>query len=194
MAHPLNDYPQDITLRNGQSVSLRAMSAADREQILTFARALPQSDLLFLTIDLTEESAVDGWVQRVAAGTTVSLVAYDGDTLIGYATIHRDTAPWTKRVGEIRVNVAPDVRSQGLGRILIDRIYDVARGLGLKKLMARMTIEQRGAQTVFRKLGFVPEAVLADFVEDRNGVSHDLIMMTYDVDGLTDQAGAAVQL
>ena len=43
------------------------------------------------------------------------------------------------------------------------------------------------AQAAFRRLGFVPEALLADYVEDRNGVSRDLVIMSYDVDGLTGQ-------
>ncbi len=113
---------------------------------------------------------------------------------MGYAAVHRNSAPWTRRVGEIRVNVGPDLRAQGLGRLLISRIFDLARGQNLKKLVAQMTTDQHGAQSAFRKLGFVPEALLADFVEDRNGTSRDLIMMTFDIEGLTDQAGAPVRI
>ena len=57
----------------------------------------------------------------------------------------------------------------------------------LKKLTANMTTDQRGAQAAFRRLGFVPEAVLADYVEDRKGRLHDLVIMCYDIDGLTDR-------
>ena len=57
-----------------------------------------------------------------------------------------------------------------------------------------MTADQRQAQDVFRKLGFVPEAILADFVVDRNEVTRDLVMMTHDVDGHSDHAGDAIKL
>ena len=66
-------------------------------------------------------------------------------------------------------------------------IFDLARSLGLKKLTAHMTTDQRGAQAAFRRLGFVPEALLADYAEDRKGISRDLVIMSYDVEGLTDR-------
>ena len=188
------DYPQTATLTDGSPIELRIMSADDRDGILGFARALPQEDLLFLRIDLTEAATVDEWIENIAAGQTAALVAYRDGVLMGYAAVHRNSAPWTRRIGEIRVNVGPAVRAQGLGRLLISRIFDVARGQNLKKLVAQMTTDQHGAQSAFRKLGFVPEALLADFVEDRNGTSRDLVMMTFDIEGLTDQAGAPVRI
>jgi hypothetical protein len=38
----------------------------------------------------------------------------------------------------------------------------------------------------FDKLGFETEALLADFVMDRQGRTHDLIVMSYDVTGLNE--------
>ncbi|MEM9620589.1 MAG: GNAT family N-acetyltransferase, partial [Pseudomonadota bacterium] len=159
-----------------------------------FAQSLPQEDLLFLSMDLTQPEVVEDWINNIKDGVSISMVAYDEDELVGYANIHRNRAPWMRRVGEIRVNVAPSFRARGFGRVMISHIFDIARGIGLKKLMAQMTTDQNGAQAVFRKLGFVPEALLADFVEDRNGMTRDLVMMTFDVDGLSDQAGAPVKL
>jgi RimJ/RimL family protein N-acetyltransferase len=60
--------------------------------------------------------------------------------------------------------------------------------------MAHMTPDQLGAQAAFKRLGFVPEALLSDYVEDRRGRSHDLVIMSHDVDGLTDQAEQALRL
>ena len=64
----------------------------------------------------------------------------------------------------------------------------------MKKLMANMTADQKGAQAAFRKLGFVPEALLADYVEDRNGTSRDLIIMSHDVDGHSDQVADVAKI
>jgi ribosomal protein S18 acetylase RimI-like enzyme len=92
------------------------------------------------------------------------------------------------------VNVGPEYRGRGLGRILTGEIFDLARTLGLKKLMASMTVDQRGAQGAFRRLGFVAEALLADYVEDRNGASRDLIIMSYDIDGHSEQMDDRVRV
>lgn len=182
-----DQYPKTVTLPSGPKVELRRMTAQDRDAVLGFARGLPQEDLLFLRVNLTEPAVVDEWLKNVEAGYSTTLVAYDDSGLIGYATVHRNPAPWTRRVGEIRVNVSPGYRSKGLGRVLISQIFDVARGLGLAKLVANMTADQHGAQAAFRRLGFVPEAVLADYVEDRNGRLRDLVIMTYDIEGHTDR-------
>ena len=182
-----DDYPKSLQLPDGTDVEIRLMAPADRDAVLQFARALPQEDLLFLRVDITEESVVDDWIHNLEAGRATSLVAYDNRGLIGYATVHSNPAPWTRGVGELRVNVNPDYRGKGLGRILTAQIFDLARGLGLRKLMANMTADQHGAQAAFRRLGFVPEALLADYVEDRNGSPRDLVIMSYAIDGHSDQ-------
>jgi len=188
------DYPKQTKLPDGGVVEVRLMSAADREAVLAFARSLPEEDLLFLRVDLTEPAVIDEWIESLESGSSTSLVAYDEDGLVGYATVHRSPARWTRRVGEIRVNVSPAYRARGLGRRLISQIFDLARAQGLRKLMANMTTDQPGAQAAFRRLGFVPEALLADYVEDRNGLSRDLVIMSYDVDGHSDQVATPLKV
>ena len=187
-------FPQEVALGEGSSAQIRLMTPADRDAVLAFANNLPQEDLLFLRRDITDAAVVDDWMASLATESTYSLVAYDGETLAGYASVNRNTAPWTRRVGEIRVNVGPDYRGKGLGRNLTSEIFDLARSLGLKKVMAHMTTDQAGAQAAFRRLGFVPEALLADYVEDRNGMSRDLVIMSYDVDGLSDQMAEPLKI
>jgi RimJ/RimL family protein N-acetyltransferase len=190
----VSDYPKSITLPDGAAAEIRLMTSADRDAILAFAQALPQEDLLFLRLDLTQPEVVDEWVKNIATGHSTTLVGYADDNLIGYASVHRNPAPWTRRVGEIRVNVSRDYRARGLGKNMISEIFDFARGLGLRKLMANMTSDQHGAQAAFRRLGFVPEAILTDHVEDRNGVSRDMVIMTYDIDGHSDQVAGVVKI
>lgn len=187
-------YPKSVTLPEGPTVELRLMTAADRDAILAFARNLPQEDLLFLRVDLTQPDVVDTWVSNLAAGFSTTLLAYDEHGLVGYAAVHRNPAPWTRRVGEIRVNVSPTYRGKGLGRVLTSQIFDVAQGLGLAKLVANMTSDQHGAQAAFRRLGFVPEAVLADYVEDRAGRLRDLVIMTHDIEGHSDRVAEPLRV
>src|SRR5262245_3891112 len=188
-------YPRNIALTgSGDNVKVRFMGPLDRDAILRFARNLPEEDLLFLRTDITSPEAVDEWIANLERGLSTSLVAYSGDALAGYASVHRNPARWTRRVGEIRVNVAPTFRSKGLGRNLAAEIVDVARALGLKKLTANMTADQPGARAAFRRLGFKPEAMLADYVEDRNGRPRDLLIMSYELDGLTDRMDEPLQV
>lgn len=188
------DYPRTIALPDGQSVRVRLMTAADREALLAFARSLPQEDLLFLRTDITDPAVVDEWIHNVESKLSVTLLAFDDSGIVGYATVHRNRAPWTRSVGELRVNVGARYRARGLGRSLTAQIFDLARHMGLRKLMANMMTDQHGAQAAFRRLGFVPEALLADYVEDRNGTPRDLVMMSYDIGGHTDHVAEPLRI
>jgi L-amino acid N-acyltransferase YncA len=189
-----NTYPKSITLADGAVVNIALMGTGDRDAVLAFANGLSEEDMLFLRVDITQPEVVDDWMSNLEAGRSISLAAFDDNGLIGYATVHRNAAPWTRRVGEIRVNVNQDYRARGLGKNLTSEIFAVARGLGLKKLMANMTSDQHGAQSAFRRLGFVPEALLADYVEDRKGTPRDLVIMSYDIDGHTDAIADTVRI
>ena len=190
----LGDLPAQVGLDDGREMTIRLMTAEDRQLILDFAASLPEHDLLFLRVDITQPDVVDGWLARIGEGFATSLVATVEGRIAGYATVERNPARWTRRVGEIRVNVGPELRGHGLGRHLTSRIFSIAYGLGLKKLMAHMTPDQLGAQAAFKRLGFQPEAVLADYVEDRAGIPRDLLIFSYDVDGLNDQANRPLRL
>jgi len=62
----------------------------------------------------------------------------------------------------------------------------LARGRGLRKIVAQMTPDQKGAMATFERLGFRPEALLQDFVVDHSGRTRDLVVMAFDVTGLTE--------
>ncbi|MEX0783901.1 MAG: GNAT family N-acetyltransferase [Dehalococcoidia bacterium] len=179
-------YPRRVALRGDRSIDLRLMGAADRDPMVDFARALPADDLLFLRSNITEPAAVDGWLANVADGRTVTVLGVEGDVIGGYASVHLNQAEWMRHVGEIRLLTGTGFRSAGLGRALASEIFAVASILGLRKLGAQMTLDQAGARATFERLGFKPEALLTDWVMSTDGRTRDLLVMAYDVEGLTD--------
>ena len=183
-------YPTQIKLRDGHSVTIRLMEPTDVDKIVEFAKDLPADDLLFLRTDITDRNTVKNWVDNIKHGHTITLMAEIDNELVAYASVHLEQAQWTRRVGEIRVMTSSRYRGAGLGRRLVAEIFDVARSLGLKKIVAQMTTEQTAARAAFEKLGFQVEAMLSDWVEDRRGRSRDLLIMTYDVAGFSDHVVA----
>jgi RimJ/RimL family protein N-acetyltransferase len=186
-AKPKREYPRSIALDNKTPVSLRLMTAADADRMVAFARALPEEDLLFLRSDITDPKIVAQWVENLAANRTVTVVAEAGKELAGYASLHYNQVTWQRHLGEIRIQVGARYRSHGLGRALAGEIFDIGRELGLRKIVAQMTSDQKGAIATFERLGFQPEALLQDFVMDRSGRTHDRVVMSHDVEGLTDR-------
>jgi len=184
-------YPKRVSLRGGRTVELRLLGVDDRDRVLAFARALPPDDLLFLRRNITDRSAVDGWIADAKAGRNITVLAMDGESIAGYASVNLNPATsWMRHHGEIRLLTALEARGLGVGRVLASEIFRAAETLGLRKLTAQMTLDQAGARATFEHLGFRPEALLADWVMDTRGQTRDLLVMAYDVNGLTDTVHA----
>lgn len=173
-------YPRAVDT-GGRSLTLRPMTRADCDLMLGFARGLPEEDLLFLPIDITRPEVVSKWAALVEASLRFTVLALDGDVLAGYGSLHRQETQWTRHLGEIRIIVGTPYRGTGLGGVLATEILDVAREAGLSKIVAQMPRDQAGARSVFRKLGFDLESMLADWVIDTAGNTHDLVIMAYEV-------------
>lgn len=88
---------------------------------------------------------------------------------------------WSRHVGELRVLLDPGLRGKGVGQMLVQECFATALSLGLDKLCVQMTVDQHGAIAVFESLGSRAEAVLRNHVKDRNGTSHDLVLLGHDV-------------
>lgn len=174
------NYPS--THRVGDlTITLRIMTRADKAAVLAFARALPHHDLMFLRRDITTETEVEGWVQDIERGESITVLAIEGDDVVGYATVHRSLIPWSTHVAELRVLTSERVRGKGMGRVLTEEAFNLALSLGLEKMMAQMTLDQKSAISSFESLGFRPEALLRDHVKDREGNRHDLLVLSHDV-------------
>ena len=175
-------YPYQSNL-NGKQLTLRMMTAKDRNSFLAFAQSLPEDDLLFLSLDITRPEAINQLLRSVEAGRTVTILAEVDGQIVGHGSLTHNRLQWTRHLGEIQLLISPSMRGHGLGYLLANELFAQAKERGLQKIVARMASGQRGAFHVFEKLGFKPEALLADYVMARDGQTHDLVVMSYDVTG-----------
>ena len=178
-------YPWTTTLKDKQ-ITLRLMEPDDRDALMSFAKSLPEDDLLFLAVDITRPEALDQWIHNIKTGLMKTVLVEANGKLIGHGTLSHNALLWTRHLGEIVLLLSPDYRSIGLGSLLANELFSIARELGLQKIVARMASEQQGAFRVLERIGFRAEALLGDYVIDRDGRTHDLIVMSYDVTGLTE--------
>jgi L-amino acid N-acyltransferase YncA len=180
-----NTFPRAVSL-DRKSFDVRWMKPGDGARLLGFARGLDEDDLLFLRVDLTQQEAVDEFVNQIEDGSRVALLAERDGKMVAYGSLNRRPAHWQRHLGEIRTLVAKSERGSGLGRFLAEQMFTTARDMGLTKIVAQMAREQDGARRMFQRLGFTAEALLADWIQDRDGKQHDLVLMSYDVTSLTE--------
>lgn len=178
-------FPHNVKL-NGRSITLRLMQLSDRDAVLAFAQALPADDLLFLPLDITHPKVVDGWMRTIGSGRTTTVVAEDNGRLVGMGTLVLSETTWARHLGNMRLLVSTDARGIGLGAVLAQEVFRLAQDAGLQKIVAQMAADEKSAIAVFEKLGFRIEALMTDYVMDREGRTHDLIVMSHDVTGLTE--------
>jgi len=175
-----SEFPKTINVETGK-VELHLMSAADEARVLAFAQSLPTHDLLFLPRDISQPKVLSAWVRAIEQGSMTTLLATEGNTVLGCAAIFRDPFSWSPHVGELRVVTSPAARGKGVGRALIQNCFALMLQTGIEKIVANMTIDQQGAIAVFESLGFRSEGLLREQVQDRDGKRHDIVILSHDV-------------
>ena len=153
-------FPMHLRLK-GETLTIRRFGDEQQDAMIAFARTLPEQDLLFLERDITRPAEVAQWVAEIAHGNLTTILACRDDAIVGYASFDRGGASWTRHVAELRIVVAKSARCLGIGRVLLELVFEMALQQGVTKLVARMTPSQAGARNLFEQLGFEEEAVLS---------------------------------
>ena len=182
-------YPRTAEISRGK-VELSLMTRADEDAMQAFAGSLPAHDLLFLRRNITHPKVLAAWSAEIEAGSIISLIAREDGNILGCSAVVRDELSFSPHLGELRVLVAPAGRERGVGRLLIQESFLIALSLGLEKLIAQMTVDQKGAIAVFEEMGFTAEALLKEHVRDPEGRKHDLVVLSHDVAKVQSQMEA----
>lgn len=164
----------------GDEYTFSLMEAGDRKRILDFTQALSKDDMMFLRMDISDPEVVDVWINNIENGDSLSLLLSNSDgEILGYCTLHIDSKLWTSHIGEMRFFVAKEQRGIGLSSKLVSEIFQIARDQHLERLTVNIAREQPHVQKMLERLGFKVEALLTDWLKDRDGVTHDLIVMSH---------------
>jgi ribosomal protein S18 acetylase RimI-like enzyme len=174
-------------------MEIRPIEAGDEPALSRFFERIPESDRTFFKEDVTDPRVLEDWV---APGAGRTIAVDDGGTVAGALAVMR-LVGWSSHVGEVRLVVDPDHRGRGIGRLLARQAVLEAVDMGLGKLVVEVISDQGALISMFRSLGFEPEALLTDHVRDRTGQTRDLIVLANSVDeqfAALSAAGVADQL
>ena len=177
----LGELPYTTSLRDGASIVISLLGPDGREGLTRFYAGLPEPDRMVLKDDVTTQGWADRFMQKIADGEVLSLVAREGNQVVAEGSLYRSLHGWMRHVGEIRATIAPTRRRQGLGLTLVALLVRIATDFGIEKLMVQTMDSQAGTRQTVEKLGFQVADILPRHVTDLGGHKRDLILMSSDV-------------
>jgi RimJ/RimL family protein N-acetyltransferase len=175
----LLDYPKEVILKDGTGLTLRPIRKGDEEALHAMFAKLPEEDLWFLNHDVSDPEMIGDWIADLDTGRVVSIAAVLEGRIIGNAVLMRKRFGAKSHIGKIRISVDPRFRDRGLATWMLLDLINMAMSLGLRMLVMRVVKERDLPVTMgIKKLGFMEEAVLPNYVLDRAGNPYDLVIMT----------------
>jgi RimJ/RimL family protein N-acetyltransferase len=172
-------YRKFVTLKNGQRVMFRFLNAQDRENLMKLFIEAPEEDTRFLKQNVKDSKLIDYWIDHINYQKVLPLVALnmEDNMIIADATLHRGKHA-SKHIGEIRIFVSRPYRNQGLGSIMLDELINLAKLENLQILKAEVLVEHKGVLKAFKSKGFDLKAILDDFFLRKDGMTHDVALLT----------------
>jgi ribosomal protein S18 acetylase RimI-like enzyme len=177
----LIEYPQVWELEDGTEVTLRPMVKEDRDKLAEFFKRIPDQELRVLKDDVTGGTVIDQWAQSLDYDRVLPLVVEIGGRIIADATLHRRRRGWRRHLGGVRVVVDPEFRHRGLASRLVAELAEVATREGLTRLYVELPADDKPAIELFRARGFKEVARFADYILDRKGKYHDMVVLHLDL-------------
>ncbi|MFC1572095.1 GNAT family N-acetyltransferase [Candidatus Eisenbacteria bacterium] len=174
----MGPYPKLVSLKDGTEVTLRPMQEDDLDRSHRFFMSLPEEDRLVLRMDVTDREIVRIRMEQSDAEERWRLVALKGDEIIGDASLVQPRHGWKQHTAEIRCIVARPLQNLGLGRVLLNELFQEATRRGIEKVVGEVIEEQVAAKRILNYLGFREEMLLQDHRRTLHGELHDLTIMT----------------
>jgi len=172
------DYPKEIILKDGTGVTFRPLRKGDETPLFEMFKELSDDDRWFTDGDVSDFRVIDQWLKRMDQERMTILVAVLEGRIIASATLILNEESARGHIGRVSVTVVPSFRTKNLGTWLLFDLMNLAISVGLEILVMEL-IEDRDASGIrgAKRLDFFQEALLKDYVKDRQGNYHSLVIM-----------------
>jgi len=175
----LKDYPKEVILKDGTGVTLRPLKDGDENALFEMFRRLSVDDLWFLNHDVSDPGLIADWINNLDHKRVISIVALLEGRIVGNAVLMMKRYGAKSHIGKVRISVDPGFRDRRLGTWMLLDLVNLSMAMGLQMLVMRL-VQDRDASLIngVRKLGFIEEAVLKNYLMGGEGQAHNLVIMT----------------
>ena len=172
-------FPIDANLKDGSPVQLTLADERDIEPLKALYRVIVEEGTSYPHDRFPDhDDYVDYWFR--GKETVVAYVS-DRKRATGIAGAFYLKPNWPGRAGHVAnagFIVAPEWRSQGLGRLLGTTMLDYAKQLGYRSVIFNLVFsENRTARRLWENLGFSSLGVIPNAARKNDGSYQDAIIM-----------------
>lgn len=168
-------------------VTIREAIPSDAAQISQVMKQVGQ-ETPYLVMDekgleLTEEQLKEHLARLYESPNNVLLIALIADEVVGTASVKASFKKRVEHIGEIGISVVEKYWGYGLGTKLLEEIIDWANQSGVIKRL-ELTVQERNKRAIhlYRKIGFVSEAVMPRGAKTDDGEFLDVELMRLLID------------
>jgi acetyltransferase len=158
-----NQYSAPFTLRDGTTVTVRAIRPEDEPMIVALHARHSERTLRMRFFSLVKTLSHDSLTQLCHLDydrdmALVAVLTKDGESkILGVSRYYLD--PDTG-AAEFALVVGDACQRQGLGRHLMNRLIDIAKERGVRKLVGQVLHENEPMLALMASLGFSPPAMV----------------------------------
>ncbi|MDP6356696.1 MAG: GNAT family N-acetyltransferase [Planctomycetota bacterium] len=173
-----------LNLKDGTEVIIRPMRPDDADRSYAFFQALKPADRAYLRVDVTRRGFVEKRIRAIETENVKRLVAVIRDQIVADGALEILGKGWKDHIAELRLIVSHQFQNKGLGTLMARELYRLAAHEKIEEVVVKMMRPQEKANFIFKKLGFMEESALPDYVRDISGNKQDLILMRCDLAAL----------
>jgi acetyltransferase len=151
-------YPKemegDLPTANGRHFNVRPVRPDDEARLRRFFAAVTADDLrqrYFSPMKSVSPAFIARLTQIDYARVIVLLAVDVGDEVVGIAQVHADPE---LEEGEYAILLRSDLKGQGLGWALMQRLIEVSKRIGLKQMTGQVLRDNTSMLAMCRQLGF----------------------------------------
>lgn len=176
----LRKYPKDIVTSHGLPLVLRPLVREDEKALTEFFSRLSDEERWFRRHNLADPAVLREWIEDLDHDRILILVAVDpaNGHIVGNARLHRRPTQCLRHIAHLRLMVDPMYRNRGVGTQILLDITELAKEACIERLVAEFVIGvEDAAMIAAKKMDFFQQAVLHNYLKDRDGNYHDLSIM-----------------
>ena len=174
----LLDYPKEIILKDGTGVSMKPLNPGDEDALFKMFKRLSEDDRWFLNQDVSDPHLIKSWINHLEMERMISIIAVVEGRIIGNAALMLKDYGAKSHIGKVRISVDPGYRERRLATWMLLDLINLAISMGLQMIVMRLVRDRdHSVMRAVKKLDFIEEAVLEDYILDKDGNSHDLLIM-----------------